>query len=140
MNNYLKPWFLPILSGIFIGTSYIPFPPWASLFCFVPLWLFWSQQTSLKRVVLGGFITAFLTLAIIASTMTTGGSMARNVSLISMLYTGTAVVGPLIAGAAMKALHADALMWFTAATAFAMACGLAGVASRRLQPAVATNG
>jgi apolipoprotein N-acyltransferase len=60
MNNYLKPWFLPILSGIFIGTSYIPFPPWASLFCFVPLWLFWSQQTSLKRVLLGGFITAFV--------------------------------------------------------------------------------
>ncbi len=28
----LKPWLLPILSGILIGTSYIPFPPWASLF------------------------------------------------------------------------------------------------------------
>ena len=42
-------WLLPVLSGIFIGTSYIPFPPWASLFCFVPLWLFWQQQDKLKN-------------------------------------------------------------------------------------------
>jgi apolipoprotein N-acyltransferase len=60
MFNQLKLWFLPILSGIFIGTSYIPFPPWASLFCFVPLWLFWLQQNSLKRVLIGGFITSFV--------------------------------------------------------------------------------
>jgi apolipoprotein N-acyltransferase len=60
MLKQLKPWLLPILSGIFIGTSYIPFPPWASLFCFVPLWLFWSQQTSLKPVLIGGFITSFV--------------------------------------------------------------------------------
>ena len=25
------PWGLPVLSGVLIGTSYIPFPPWASL-------------------------------------------------------------------------------------------------------------
>jgi len=56
----LKPWLLPVLSGIFIGTSYIPFPPWASLFCFVPLWIYWNQQTSFKGVVLGGLITAFV--------------------------------------------------------------------------------
>jgi apolipoprotein N-acyltransferase len=60
MFKLLKTWQLPILSGIFIGTSYIPFPPWASLFCFVPLWLFWLQQTSLKRVLIGGFVTAFI--------------------------------------------------------------------------------
>ncbi len=53
-------WLLPILSGILIGTSYIPFPPWASLFCFVPLWLFWSQQNSIRRVFLGGCITTFI--------------------------------------------------------------------------------
>ncbi|MCQ8102738.1 apolipoprotein N-acyltransferase [Methylomonas sp. SURF-2] len=53
-------WWLPVLSGVFIGTSYIPFPPWASLFCFVPLWLFWRQQNSLKNVVLGGLLTSFI--------------------------------------------------------------------------------
>ncbi len=64
MNRFLpiniKLWLLPMLSGFFIGTSYIPFPPWASLFCFVPLWLFWQQQTSLKIVLLGGLITSFI--------------------------------------------------------------------------------
>jgi apolipoprotein N-acyltransferase len=53
-------WLLPVLSGIFIGTSYIPFPPWASLFCFVPLWLFWQQQHKLKTVLLSGVLTSFI--------------------------------------------------------------------------------
>lgn len=55
-----RQWLLPFLSGIFIGTSYIPFPPWASLFCFVPLWLFWQRQTRLKPVLLSGFMTSFV--------------------------------------------------------------------------------
>jgi len=60
MNHFSsnRQWLLPVLSGIFIGTSYIPFPPWASLFCFVPLWLFWRQQQKLKNVLLGGLLTA----------------------------------------------------------------------------------
>ena len=64
MNNFLsgsrKIWLLPVMSGFFIGTSYIPFPPWASLFCFVPLWFFWSRQSTLKGVILGGMMTAFV--------------------------------------------------------------------------------
>lgn len=59
-SNNFKLWLLPVLSGIFIGTSYIPFPPWASLFCFVPLWIFWRQQSRLKTVIVGGLITAFV--------------------------------------------------------------------------------
>jgi len=51
---------LPVLSGILIGTSYIPFPPWASLFCFIPLWLFWEQQTKLTPIILGGLISSFI--------------------------------------------------------------------------------
>jgi MFS family permease len=69
---------------------------------------------------LGGFITAFLTLALIASTMTLSGSMAGNVSAISMLYTLSAVAGPLIAGATIKASDGDALMWLTAVSAGGM--------------------
>ncbi|CAG1021020.1 Apolipoprotein N-acyltransferase [Patescibacteria group bacterium] len=60
MSNIFKTYALPILSGIFIGTSYIPFPPWAALFGFVPLWLFWLQQEQLKSVLIGGFITSFV--------------------------------------------------------------------------------
>ena len=59
LGNF-KSWLLPILSGILIGTSYIPFPPWASLFCFVPLWIFWNRQIRLKSIFLGGLITSFV--------------------------------------------------------------------------------
>ena len=38
-ENYFL-YFMPILSGILIGTSYIPFPAWALGFCYLPLW--WS--------------------------------------------------------------------------------------------------
>jgi len=64
MNTYpdskIRTWLLPVLSGVLIGTSYIPFPPWASLFCFVPLWLFWSRQTRMRDVFWGGLITSFV--------------------------------------------------------------------------------
>lgn len=73
---------------------------------------------------LGGFITAFLTLALIASTTTRFGSMAGNVSMISMLYTLSAIAGPLIAGASIKASNGNALMGFTAVAAVLMAVGL----------------
>jgi apolipoprotein N-acyltransferase len=56
----VKAYWLPILSGIFIGTSYIPFPPWAALFGFVPLWIFWQRQTTFKSVIFGGMTTAFV--------------------------------------------------------------------------------
>jgi len=59
-RDLARNWYLPILSGFFIGTSYIPFPPWATLFGFVPLWIFWNRQTKLKNVFLGGVITAFV--------------------------------------------------------------------------------
>ena len=73
---------------------------------------------------LGGLITAFLTLALIASTTTRFGTMAGNVSMISMLYTLSAIAGPLLAGAAMKASNANALMGFTALAAVLMALAL----------------
>jgi MFS family permease len=77
---------------------------------------------------LGGFITALLTLALIASTLAKSGNIAKNVSAVSMLYTISAVVGPLAAGAAMKSTHSDALMWFASAAALVMACVLAPTA------------
>jgi apolipoprotein N-acyltransferase len=58
--NFRNPWFLPVLSGFFIGTSYIPFPPWALLFGFIPLWIFWAQQTRLKPVILSGVLATFV--------------------------------------------------------------------------------
>lgn len=54
------PWLLPILSGIFIGTSYAPFPPWASAFGFIPLWMFWEQQSRLRNVILSSLLCGFV--------------------------------------------------------------------------------
>ena len=73
---------------------------------------------------LGGLITAFLTLALIASTTTRFGTMAGNVSMISMLYTLSAIAGPLLASTAMKASGGNALMGFTAGAAVLMALAL----------------
>lgn len=42
-----------------IGTSYIPFPPWAIFFCFVPLWNEWLNESESKKVFLSGWIAQF---------------------------------------------------------------------------------
>jgi apolipoprotein N-acyltransferase len=59
--NYFKHYRLAILSGILIGTSYIPFPPWAILFAYVPLWwILTSKELSLKQVFFQGWWTQFV--------------------------------------------------------------------------------
>ena len=69
---------------------------------------------------LGGFITAFLTLALVAATMSGTGTMAGNVSTMSMAYTLSAIGGPWVAGTIIKASNGDALMWITAGAAVLM--------------------
>ena len=56
----VSPYPLAILSGILIGTSYIPFPPWAIFFCFVPLWKIWLEEISPKQIFFTGWITQFV--------------------------------------------------------------------------------
>lgn len=57
----------PILTGLFIGTSYIPFPPWAMLFGLAPLAVAWLRlaqssdtETSPRRLILRGFFLGWL--------------------------------------------------------------------------------
>ena len=83
---------------------------------------------------LGGFITAFLTLALVAATMATRGTMAGNVSTMSMMYTLSAIGGPLAAGAIIDASNGDALMCITAAAAVLMVCLLLSLKPLRQQP------
>ena len=53
--------FLSILSGIFLSTSYIPFPPWALFFCLTPLWYIWIRQNlSGWRVFFYGWLAQFV--------------------------------------------------------------------------------
>lgn len=49
-----------ILSGLFVGTSYFPFPPWALFICFVPLWILWHKESSLLKIFISGWITQFI--------------------------------------------------------------------------------
>ncbi len=60
MRSRLTSYRLPLLSGLLLGTSNIPFPPWALLLCFVPLWLFWLREDSLRKILWGGWLAQFL--------------------------------------------------------------------------------
>jgi apolipoprotein N-acyltransferase len=82
---FIKKYSLSILSGIFIGTSYIPFPPWAQIFAFVPLWIAWSRAKSLKEIFWMGWLTQWLLTLIgfnwIAHTVSEFGGMPWFVSI-----------------------------------------------------------
>ncbi len=56
----MKPAFLSILTGFLFGTSYIPFPPWAIFFCFIPLWIVWLRENSLRRIFWTGWLAQFV--------------------------------------------------------------------------------
>lgn len=51
---------LPILTGILVGTSYIPFPPWSIFFCLVPLWISWLRDDSAKGIFWTGWTSQFV--------------------------------------------------------------------------------
>jgi len=58
---FFKFFSLPMLSGVLAATSYIPFPPWAALFCFIPLWHFCLKNTQeIKKLFIAGWLTQFL--------------------------------------------------------------------------------
>ena len=60
IKKSLKLYFFPILSGTLMGTSFIPFPPWAIFFCYVPLWLFALKHNRLKHLLIGGWFCQFI--------------------------------------------------------------------------------
>ncbi len=51
---------LSALAGILGATSYIPFPPWAIFFCFVPLWIVWLGEKSWQQICLAGWVAQFV--------------------------------------------------------------------------------
>jgi apolipoprotein N-acyltransferase len=79
-----------LLSGILVGTSYIPFPPWALLFCYIPLWISVTADNSpLKKTFWSGWTTQFVLSAIgfhwIAHTAHEFGAMPWIVSILALL-------------------------------------------------------
>ena len=60
---------------------------------------------------LGGTITAYLTLSIIAATTAGEGDLSVSIRQVSMAYTASSISGPILAGITMKSLSSDALIW-----------------------------
>lgn len=51
----------PLLAGVLIGTTYIPFPPWALVACYVPLWLWLDEEASSRwQAFKGAWLTQFI--------------------------------------------------------------------------------
>jgi MFS family permease len=82
---------------------------------------------------LGGTITAYLTLSIIAATKAGDGDLSINVRKVSMVYTASSILGPLSAGAAMKTFGSEALLWQVGFLA-AVLCGYALMSTRSALP------
>jgi len=56
----IKKYRAPLLTSFFVGTSYIPFPPWAIFFCYVPLWIFLTdKKTNLRQAWWGSWLAQF---------------------------------------------------------------------------------
>ncbi len=59
-----RPYWWAISSGILVGTSYIPFPGWALLFCYTPLWFaalqLHTERRPLKKIFFAGWLTQFI--------------------------------------------------------------------------------
>ncbi|UOF02965.1 apolipoprotein N-acyltransferase [Bdellovibrio reynosensis] len=79
-----------ILSGVLVGTSYIPFPPWALIFCYTPLWLYAVEDSrSVKQSFWAGWVTQFILSLIgfhwIAHTAHEFGQIPWALSIIALL-------------------------------------------------------
>lgn len=60
LGLFFKNYRWSLLSGFMMGTSYVPLPPWALAFCWVPLWLDLQHETSLKRVFWKAWVAQFV--------------------------------------------------------------------------------
>lgn len=59
LGSFFKNYRWSLLSGFMMGTSYVPLPPWALAFCWVPLWLDLRHESSLKRVFWKAWLAQF---------------------------------------------------------------------------------
>ena len=87
--SFFKYYRFPLLSGILLGTSYIPFPPVALFVAWIPLWHFIFKQKNLKQVLIGAWLCQFLSTLIgfnwVAYTIHHFGGMPWAVSVLGLL-------------------------------------------------------
>jgi predicted MFS family arabinose efflux permease len=102
-----------------------------------------AARSSLGLVVsallLGGMNAALLTLSMYAAAAGDKDTLARSTRLVSLAFTANSIVGPLVAGIAMKLLGGETLMWQLALMSGALAIYAQGIRQGRRQPAVSSS-
>lgn len=83
--------------------------------------------------VVGGMNSAFITLGMYAAARSEKTALIRNMRLVSLAFTASSIVGPLIAGAAMKVLSNDILLWPLAIASGTLAVFTLGICEGRRQ-------
>jgi MFS family permease len=84
-------------------------------------------------LVVGGMNSAFITLGMYAAACSDKASLIRNMRLVSLAFTASSIVGPLVAGAVMKVWGNDSLMWPLAIASGALAVFTLGICEGRRQ-------
>lgn len=83
--------------------------------------------------VVGGMNSAFITLGMYAAARSEKTALIRNMRLVSLAFTTSSIIGPLIAGAAMKMLGNDVLLWPLAIASGMLAVFTLGICEGRRQ-------
>jgi len=84
-------------------------------------------------LLVGGMNSAFITLGMYAAACSTKTALIRNMRLVSLAFTASSIVGPLVAGAVMKVFGNDVLMWPLAIASGALAVFTLGIYEGRRQ-------
>jgi MFS family permease len=93
-----------------------------------------SWLADASALLLGGMNSAYITLGMVAAACSDKAALTRNMRLVSLTFTASSIVGPLIAGFAMKARGSDMLMWQLAIMSGALAAYTLGLREGRRQP------
>jgi MFS family permease len=93
-----------------------------------------SWLADASALLLGGTNSAYITLGMVAAARSDKAALTRNMRLVSLTFTASSIVGPLIAGFAMKARGSDMLMWQLAIMSGGLVTYTLGLREGRRQP------
>lgn len=93
-----------------------------------------SWLAAASALLLGGMNSSFITLGMYAAACSDKAALTRNMRLVSLTFTASSIVGPLVAGFAMKARGSDMLLWQLAIMSGALAAYTLGLREGRRQP------
>lgn len=88
---------------------------------------------SVSGLMVGGMNSAFITLGMYAAACSEKTALVRNMRFVSLAFTASSIVGPLVASCAMKAFGNGILMWPLAIASGALAVFTLGICEGRRQ-------